>query len=88
MLQRELAARSVQYRRSDGSTFTLTLADVLARAQNLEMAYNPNDCVEARWGAPEGTDERSTCRTRAPGDQRRRMTQVRAWFRDRKRPAR
>jgi hypothetical protein len=88
LLQRELARRSIQYRRSDGSMFTLTLADVLARAESLEMAYNPNDCVEVRWGAAEGTDERSTCRARAPGDQRLRMAKTRAWFHERTRPAR
>jgi hypothetical protein len=25
---------------------------VIDRAVDLEMAYNPNDCVELRWGAP------------------------------------
>jgi hypothetical protein len=29
---------------------------------DLEMAYNPNDCVELRWGAPAKSDEASTCK--------------------------
>jgi hypothetical protein len=37
------------------------------------MAYNPNDCPEVRWGASDGTDERATCKRRAPSDQRRKM---------------
>ena len=53
-----------------------------------EVAYNPNDCVEVRWAAPEGSDERSACRRRAPGDQRSRMEEYRSWFRDRRRPPR
>ncbi len=91
-LERELDAavhaRSIEYVRSDGSKFKLTLADVLARTEALEMAYNPNDCAEARWGAPEGSAERSTCKRHASADQRRKMQKVRGWFHDRKRPAR
>ncbi len=83
-----LAARSFAYERSDGSQFTLTLADVLARASALEMAYDPNDCPEARWGAPAGSEEASTCRRRAPWAQVARMRKYRAWFHDRRRPPR
>ena len=36
----------------------------------LEMAYNVNDCVELRWGAPEGSEEASTCKRHAPASQR------------------
>ena len=46
----------------------------------LEMAYNVNDCVELRWGAPDNSDEASTCKRRAPGAQRGKMTEYRAWF--------
>jgi hypothetical protein len=87
-LARELASRSVTYERSDGSPFTLSLADVVARAEALEMAYNPNDCAEIRWGAPADSPEAKTCRRRAPGDQRAQMKRHRAWFHDRRRPAR
>ncbi len=88
VLSRELATRTVTYTRSDGSPFVLRLADVVARQKALEIAYNPNDCVEHRWGAPDGSDEAKTCRRHAPSDQRRKMEKVRAWFADRKRPAR
>jgi hypothetical protein len=88
ILDRELRSRIVQYTRSDGSPFSLSLAEVLARTEALEMAYNPNDCVEARWGAPSGSDELATCRAHAPADQRSRMETYRAWFRERRRPAR
>ncbi|MBK8251780.1 MAG: hypothetical protein IPK82_03825 [Polyangiaceae bacterium] len=87
-LKTELEKRRVAYTRSDGSSFSLSLAEVTARAVDLEMAYNPNDCPEVRWGAPKGSDEASTCKRRAPGDQRLKMTKGRGWFRDRKRPAR
>src|SRR5262249_55590894 len=35
-------------RDNDGSALTLTLRDVIGRAVALELAYNPNDCVEPR----------------------------------------
>ena len=88
ILDRELHGRSVQYARTDGSPFTLSLTEVLARSAALEMAYNPNDCVESRWGAPAGSEELATCRAHAPGDQRARMETYRAWFHERRRPAR
>jgi hypothetical protein len=88
VLKRELASRKVTYTRSNGSPFTLSLADVLARAEALEMAYNPNDCAEVRWGAPAGSDEASTCKRRAAADQRARMKRYREWFHERRRPAR
>ena len=80
--------RSIEYTRSDGATQGITVADVLARKTNLEMAYNPNDCVEIRWGAPEGSAERKTCKRRAPEVQLARMQQYRAWFREARRPPR
>ena len=87
-LKKELDARSVTYTRTDGSPFTLTLTEVLARAASLEMAYNPNDCVELRWGAPAGSDESKTCKMHAPDEQRGRMETYRAWFHERRRPPR
>ena len=83
VLAQELASRKFSYTRSDGSQWTLTLKDVLDRAADLEMAYNPNDCVELRWGAPTESDEASTCKRHAPGAQRAKMTQDRSWFHDR-----
>lgn len=88
VLARELAARSFSYTRSDGSAFELTLKDLLARMGELEMAYNVNDCVELRWGAPETSDEASTCKRRAPAAQKKKMAEYRAWFRERRRPPR
>ncbi|MES1206297.1 MAG: hypothetical protein ABUS79_10210, partial [Pseudomonadota bacterium] len=54
--------KSIEYQRSDGSPFKLTVADVLARKAGFEIAYNPNDCVEIRWAAPVGSPEASTCK--------------------------
>lgn len=85
-LQSELEKRSFEYTRSDGTRWTLSLADVVERASALEVAYNPNDCVELRWGAPEGSEERSTCERRAPEAQTKRMQKYRTWFAARQRP--
>ena len=68
--------------------FKLTLAEVLSRGEALEMAYNPNECVESRWGAPAGSAELATCRAHAPAEQRARMETYRAWFHERRRPPR
>jgi hypothetical protein len=83
VLTSELAARKFTYTRSDGSTWTLSLQDVIDRAGDLEMAYNLNDCVELRWGAPDKSDEASTCKRHAPATQRAKMTDYRPWFRER-----
>jgi hypothetical protein len=79
-LAAELAAHKFTYTRSNGTQWTLTLKDVLDRQADLEMGYNPNDCVEVRWGAPAGSDEASTCKRHAPAVQRGRMTEYRTWF--------
>ena len=88
VLASELASRKFSYPRSDGSAWTLTLRDVIDRAIDLEMAYNPNDCVELRWGAPAKSDEASTCKRYAPAAQREKMSKYRAWFHERRRPPR
>lgn len=88
VLASELASRKFTYLRSDGSEWTLTLKDVLDRIGDLEMAYNINDCVELRWGAPETSDEASTCKRRAPDGQRKKMSAYREWFTERRRPPR
>lgn len=87
-LDAELRTRSFTYTRTDGSAWTLTLADLVDRASEFEVAYNPNDCPEIRWGAREGTDEYTTCRRHAPPHQRQRMAQYRSWFAERQRPPR
>jgi len=86
--ERNLRDRSISYTRSDGSTWRLTLEDIFDRRPALEVAYNPNDCVEARWGASPGTGDYATCRSRAPTAQRSRMEQYRSWFRTTRRPPR
>jgi hypothetical protein len=88
VLARELAARKFSYPRTDGSPWTLSLKEAAGRAVDLEMAYNVNDCVELRWGAPERSEEAATCKRRAPQAQRARMLQYRPWFHERRRPAR
>jgi hypothetical protein len=88
MLRDEAAARRFDYERSDGSAWTLTLGDVLSRADAFEAAYDPNDCVEVRWGAPPDGDEIATCRRRAPAEQAARIAGYRVWFRERSRPPR
>ncbi len=89
VLNAELAARKFSYTRSDGSSWTLTLDDVLVRIGDLEMAYNINDCAEVRWGALEGSEEISTCKRRAPAVQQQKMaSEYRPWFNERRRPPR
>ena len=88
VLSTQLKQRSVRYIKTDGSEFALTLADVAARAQAFETAYNPNDCPEIRWGAEKGSDEMATCKRHASWGQRSKMNRYRAWFSERKRPPR
>ena len=88
VLAQELASRKFSYPRSDGSQWTLALKDVVDRIAELEMAYNVNDCVELRWGAPAKSAEAATCKRYAPQAQRVKMAEYRAWFHDRRRPPR
>jgi len=64
------------------------MAEVIDRLEDLEMGYNPNDCIEIRWGAPEGSAELASCSRRAPEDQRAKMRRYRRWFRERVIPIR
>ncbi len=77
---------SIAYVRSDGREQRLTLADVLERRDAFEMAYNPNDCIEVRWGAPSGSAELASGRRRAPASQSERMRALRSWFHKRLHP--
>jgi hypothetical protein len=84
VLASELASRKISYTRSDGSQWTLSLKDVLDRATDFEMAYNPNECAELRWAAPDNSEEASTCKRHAPQAQRAKMSSdYRTWFRER-----
>ena len=83
-----IGTRGITYTRSDGSPWKLTVADMLARRAALEIAYNPNDCVELRWGAAEGSPEAATCKRHLPPEQKAKMAEYRAWFHDARRPSR
>ncbi|WP_305041991.1 hypothetical protein [Geoalkalibacter sp.] len=83
-----LQERFITYTRSDGSSWRLSLEDIYARRAALEIAYNPNDCVERRWGAAPGTPDFATCKRRAPAEQQARMEEYRPWFRETRRPPR
>lgn len=85
---RRIQERFVSYTRSDGSPWRLSLADIYDRRAGLEVGYNPNDCVERRWGASPGTPDYATCRRQAPAEQRKRMEEYRPWFREARRPPR
>ncbi|WP_043757613.1 hypothetical protein [Imhoffiella purpurea] len=85
---RRLEERSISYRRSDGSDWRLSLGDIYRRRPGLEVGYNPNDCIERRWGATEDSPDGATCGRRAPRDQLARMESYRPWFRDTVRPPR
>lgn len=80
--------RTIEYSRTDGSPWRLSVAEIYARRSALEAAYNPNDCVEQRWGAAPDSQENATCARRAPPDQQARMESYRPWFRDTRRPSR
>ena len=78
----------ITYTRSDGSPWRLSLAEIYARRPGLEIAYNPNDCVERRWGASPGSPDFATCRRQTPPEQRARLEEYRPWFREARRPPR
>ncbi len=80
--------RFISYTRSDGGPWRLSLAEIYRRQGALEIAYNPNDCVERRWGATPESEDFATCKRRAPADQIARMEQYRPWFRETRRPPR
>lgn len=82
-----LSARTFTYENSEGDPVTLSLAELVARRRALEMAYNPNDCVEIRWGETESS-RLAHCQRHAPEGQRNQMTSYRDWFTQRERPAR
>jgi hypothetical protein len=87
-LDAELTHRSFEYTRSDGSKQRLSLKDVAQRTAAIEVGYDPNDCVEQRWGAAEGSPENATCKRHASPDQRQKLERYRAWFHARTRPPR
>ena len=86
-LARKWAAEmSISYIRSNGTAQILTIEDILNRKDAFEMGYNPNDGIEIRWGAPEGSPELAACRRRAPAGQQEKMRSLRSWFQKRLHP--
>lgn len=86
LLEKKTSELTISYTRSDGSNQELTLAEILQRKDAFEMAYNPNDCTEVRWGAPENSAERSTCKLQTSAYQQKTMQAVRKWFNQRLHP--
>jgi hypothetical protein len=86
LLDEKVSELTISYTRSDGSTQELTVAEILKRKEAFEMAYNPNDGIEIRWGAAENSTERGTCRRRSPQNQQKTMQLVRKWFNKRLHP--
>ena len=86
ILDQKVSELSINYIRSDGSLQKLTVGEILKRRDAFEMAYNPNDGIEIRWGAPENSDESATCRRHAPSNQHENMRSVRTWFSKRLHP--
>jgi hypothetical protein len=80
ILERKVSELTISYVRSDGSLQDLTIAEILKRRDAFEMAYNPNDGVEIRWGAPENSAERASCHRQASAYQQKTMQAVRKWF--------
>jgi hypothetical protein len=85
--EKRAAELSITYKGSDGSPRVLTLAEIFRRAEAFETGYNPNDSIEIRWGAPEGSAERATARRHAPASQIGKMKALQPWFHKRLRPA-
>jgi hypothetical protein len=86
LLEKQISELTISYTRSDGSLQELTVSEILKRKDAFEMAYNPNDCIEIRWGAPENSVERATCKRQAPANQQKNMQSVRKWFSNRLHP--
>jgi hypothetical protein len=86
ILEQKGSELSITYTRTNGSLQKLTLGEILNRRDEFEMAYNPNDGVEIRWGAPENSEERATCLRHAPSNQLSTMASVRVWFHKRLHP--
>jgi hypothetical protein len=86
LAKRFMAQKHISYVKSDGSKKSLSMVEVVSRRKQFEMAYNPNDCPEIRWGATGA--ELESCKRRAPADQLAKMRKYRSWFATRSRPIR
>jgi len=85
-LDQKVSELSISYTRSDGSLQKLTIAEIIKRRDSFEMAYNPNDGIEIRWGAPENSEEFSTCHRHSSSKQLETLRSVRTWFHKRMHP--
>ena len=86
LLDKKLKELRITYIRSNGQEKSLTLAELINRREALEMAYNPNDGVEIRWGATINSEERSSCKRQVPAGQSEHMKAFRQWFHKRLHP--
>jgi hypothetical protein len=86
VLEKKSSELSINYTHTDGVLQKLTIAEILKRKEAFEMAYNPNDGIEIRWGAPENSEERAGCLRHVPPYQLEKMRSVRLWFRKRLHP--
>jgi hypothetical protein len=86
LLDQMVSEQFITYQRMDGSSQKLTIREILDRREAFEMAYNPNDGIEIRWGAPEKSEERASCRRFAPPNQHEKMKSLRKWFQKRLHP--
>ncbi len=86
LLEKKVSELSISYTRTNGTIQKLTIGEILKRRDAFEMAYNPNDGIEIRWGAPEKSEERSTCLRHSPPNQLEKMRSVRTWFNKRLHP--
>jgi len=86
LLAKKVKELSITYIRTNGQQQVLTMEEILKRRDAFEMAYNPNDGIEIRWGAPENSDERASCHRHAPANQMGTMKSVRTWFKKRLHP--
>jgi hypothetical protein len=86
ILDKKVSEVSISYTRTNGSVQKLTVGEILNRRDAFELAYNPNDGIEIRWGAPDNSEERSTCHRHAPPGQLEKMRSVQTWFHKRLHP--
>lgn len=86
VLDHNASELSINYTHTNGSLQKLTIGEILKRRDAFEMAYNPNDGIEIRWGAPEKSDERAMCHRHSPSNQFKTMRSVSMWFHKRMHP--
>ncbi len=86
LLDQKVSGLTITYSHADGTLQKLTVGEILKRRDAFEMAYNPNDGIEIRWGAPVASEEISKCHRHAPAYQSEKMRSVRTWFSKRLHP--